>query len=59
MAEAERERLCNPAVGTRRSLLKIYRRMLARFGAWLVAWGNRLEERYTASTIQTLAVQGK
>jgi len=59
MAEAERERLYNLAVGTRRSLVKIYRQMMARFGAWLVARGNWLQERYTASAIQTLAVQQK
>jgi hypothetical protein len=59
MAEAERERLCNLAVGTRGSLVQVYRRMMARFGAWLVARGNWLQERYTASTIQTLAAQGE
>ncbi len=54
MAEAERERLYNLAVGGRRSLGKMYRRMMARFGAWLVARGSWLQERYTASTIQSL-----
>ena len=56
MAEAERERLYNLAVDTRSSLSKVYQRMMARLGAWLVAWGESLQERYTASTMQTLAV---
>ena len=57
MVEAERERLHHLVVGTRGSLAKVYRRTMARLGAWLVAWGNWLQERYTASTIQTWAVQ--
>lgn len=59
MAEAKRERLYNIAVGPQKSPVKTYRRMMARFGAWLVARGNSLQERYNASTIQTLVVQGK
>jgi hypothetical protein len=59
MAWAEKGRLIRSATGVRPPFRERYQRWLARLGAWLVVWGQHLQDRYAQSTVRPLALEQK
>ena len=57
MAWVEKGRLIRLAQGPRQSLVRRYQRWLARLGARMIRWGNRLQARYADTLIAASALQ--
>jgi hypothetical protein len=57
MVWIEKRRLIRLAQGPRSSLVQHYQRWLARLGARMIRWGNRLQARYADTLVAASALQ--